>query len=376
MIRPVVAEDIQSPLTRIPPRAALDNSSLMHGTIEQIETHGSAVTTLKVRVAPSCNFTYAPGQYINVLAPDGNFRSFSLARSCLVDGCFELHIRRLAGGLFSDRTMRTLESGHVLSWTGPFGDFGWRANEAARSSVFMCTGTGFAPVRAILEAAFSQAWSRPVSLYWGGRTDEDLYLRDVAQAWARTHDNFRYMPVLSRADTNASTGARLRTRVHQAVMEDFPSLTDVDVYACGSPAMVATARETLSAQRGLPDHAFFADPFGEVELSSAPQFGAQDTVQIVADGNGHAVSADQTLLAALRRQDVAISSVCGGRCACGTCMVEIDGISRAQLPPPARNERELLECLPEVTADSRLACQILLDASMSGLSVRIPRRWT
>jgi CDP-4-dehydro-6-deoxyglucose reductase len=369
MIRPVVAEAIHCPNVDAPdPRERA--STLIHSEIAQIETRGPAVTILKLRVARGLNFAYTPGQYIDVLASDGRFRSFSLARAGVVDGCIELHIRRVANGLFTEHAMRAFKPGHRVSWRGPFGDLSWRGNTAASGSIFICTGTGFAPVSAILEEAFSQGWSKPISLYWGGRSHEDLYLREVAEAWARTHDNFRFIPVLSPESTDP--GAMPPLLVHEAVMRDFPSLADVDVYACGSPAMVATAHETFFAQRGLREDSFMADPFGTVELPCLTQASSEPDVQIRANGIDYAVAANQTLLSALRGLGVAISSICGGRGACGTCMIEIDEASRALLPAPGRDERDLLECLPEVTARSRLACQIRLDAATSALSISIP----
>jgi CDP-4-dehydro-6-deoxyglucose reductase, E3 len=370
MIFPVVTEDIPSTVARVREPGNAGESGLAHGTVTQIERHESGVTILTIHVAQEREFAYVPGQYISVRASDGRFRSFSLARSRLHDGCIELHVRRLANGLFSDHTMSTIERGDVLSWRGPSGEFGLHSNTVAKRAVFLCTGTGFAPIRAILEEAFSQGWTRPMSLYWGGRTEDDLYLREVVHAWTRTHDNFRFIPVLSRSGTDADTPRR--ARVHEAVLSDFASLADMDVYACGSPAMVATARETLTLQRGLREQAFFADPFGVMELASTGAAStAEEAVQITANGVAYAAPKDQSLLAALRGLGVAIPSVCGGRGACGTCMVEIDEASRATLPPPSRDELELLECLPEATSRSRLACQIRLDASTSGLSLGI-----
>lgn len=357
MIQPVTTQHIETADARI--------SKLVHGQVDHIEAQGPAVTVLRICVARGQEFVWSPGQYIDVLAEDGHFRSFSLALPALADGCIELHIRRIPGGVFSDRAMRALKRGDRVSWRGPFGDFGSQRSPEAAHAVFICTSTGFAPVRAIVETMVAGAWCRPVSLYWGGRSAADLYLERVAREWARVHKRFRFIPVLS-CNVEGIGDAR-RGRVQHAVMEDFDSLANVDVYACGSPAMIQDARDMLIAQRGLRADAFFSDPFGTVEIGQF--FKSGDTVRINANGVDHSMSVDQSLLAALRGSGVAIPSVCGGRGACGTCMVEIDEASCAVLAPPGRDERDLLECLPNVTRASRLACQIRLDQSMDGLAV-------
>jgi CDP-4-dehydro-6-deoxyglucose reductase len=370
MIRTAVTEDLQLQVLRGRAPHNADESALIHGTVTQIERYASGVTILRICVEQGCKFAYKPGQYIEVKASDGRFRCFSLATSCLHEGCIELHVRRVADGLFSDRTVRGIERGDVLSWRGPFGDFGLHSDTVSKCAVFLCTGTGFAPVRAIVEEAFSRGWTRPMSLYWGGRTEDDLYMRDVVHSWTRTHGNFQFIPVLSRVGTDAD--APRRTRVHEAVLHDFASFADVDVYACGAPAMVATAREALSSQRGLREEAFFADPFGATAPACATASNNVDVAQIKVNGIAYAAPLNESLLGALRCRGVAIPSVCGGRGACGTCLVEIDAASRARLPPPSRDERELLECLPEATDCSRLACQIRVDASTSGLALSVP----
>lgn len=360
MIQPTITEPIHTVDAR--------RSTLVHGQVEQIEQRGPAVTVLKIRVTQCNEFAWSPGQYIDMLADDGYFRSFSLARPRLSDGCIELHIRRIPNGVFSDRAMRTLKRGDTVSWRGPLGDFGWQRNRGAGSAVFICTGTGFAPVRAILETILSERRPGSVSLYWGGRTANDLYLEEVAREWARLHDNFRFVPVLSRSAEGI--GETRQGRVQRAVMEDFDSLAEVDVYACGSPAMIADARDTFIAQRGLRRDAFFADPFGNIEVTRTSRSGG--SIRISANGIDHSMPADQSLLVALRDCGVAIPSVCGGRGACGTCRIEIDDASSAILAPPGHDEQDLLECLPNVTLRSRLACQIRLDKSADGLALSIP----
>ncbi len=342
--------------------------ALVHGRIDQIESLGPSVTMLKIRVESDRVFAWTPGQYIEVLGDDGRFRCFSLARPNAADGCIELHVARVPNGAFSDHAVRRLRPGDPISWRGPFGEFGWRRDALAKHAIFMCTGTGFAPVMAIVDALLSEPpVSMPISIYWGGRSLADLYLMDIAREWARLHSHVRFVPVMSRC-ADGIDGARLGY-VQHAVVEDFDSLADAAVYACGSPAMVANARDTLTATRGLRHDAFFADPFGTLYIPASATL--NDCVQVLANGAAYSVSTDQTLLAALRGAGVAMQSVCGGRGACGTCVVEVDDASHARLVPAGRDERDLLECLPNVTSRSRLACQIKIDRSADGLAVSI-----
>lgn len=343
------------------------------GRIDRIHRVNATVAVVTIRVARGDAFRWLPGQYVDVLAHEGGFRSFSLAGAQLVDGCIELHIRHVPGGAFSDRTLNRLEPGDRVSGRGPFGEFCWRDLPHATHVLFMCTGTGYAPVRAIVQGLLSTSLERPVSLYWGGRSAADLYFIDEAREWARTHRHFRFVPVLS-GDAESGADSLVDARrgyVQHAVMADFDALENASVYACGSPAMVTDARATLIAERGLRGESFFADPFGPIDDAVSRTPNASE-IRVHANGVEYRLAGDQTLLAALRSGGVPMQSVCGGKGACGTCRIEISETSHASLPAPGVDETDLLECLPNVTPRSRLACQLRLDESMDGLVLSIP----
>ena len=126
--------------------------------------------------------------------------------------------------------------------------------------MFVASGTGFAPIKSILESAFYKKVERPMVLYWGARRPKDLYLNALPQKWAREHANFRYVPVISEARPEDAWSGRSGF-VHRAVMEDMPDLSGHQVYACGAPIVVDSARVAYSAQRGLPAEEFYADSF-------------------------------------------------------------------------------------------------------------------
>ena len=202
------------------------------------------------------------GQYVDFILKDGRRRSYSIANPPELKGTstVELHIRHLPGGLFTDRLFGGgVKEREVMRFEGPLGTFYLR-EDSDKPIVFVASGTGFAPIKAILDHAFRRGITRPITLYWGGRRPKDLYLASLAEQWAKDHANFKFVPVISDAlPEDAWTG---RTGfVHQAVMADFPDLSGHEVYACGVPVMVDAAQRDFLAQCGLPEDAFFADSF-------------------------------------------------------------------------------------------------------------------
>lgn len=201
------------------------------------------------------DFGYVPGQYMNVLLPDGAHRSFSMAstpRANLVD----FHVRRIPGGRFTDGTLGTLSRGDRLDVEIPLGEFRYHA-EDYREMLMVATGTGLAPIKAILESLLDDGDCPPVALYWGMRTEHDLYLADEIRGWGERLYEFRFVPVLSRA--GASWDGR-RGHVQDAVLQDFADLSAHSVYMCGSPLMIADAKRRFLALGASMDH-LYSDGF-------------------------------------------------------------------------------------------------------------------
>jgi CDP-4-dehydro-6-deoxyglucose reductase len=202
---------------------------------------------------------FLPGQYIDILLKDGTRRSFSMANAPHDDEFVQLHVRHVPGGSFTDHVFRTMKERDILRFEGPFGTFFLR-DESAKPIVLVASGTGFAPIKAIIEAAFKKGVARPMTLYWGARRPKDLYLNGLAERWAAGHPGFKYVPVIS--DALAEDLWKGRTGfVHRAVMEDFPDLSGHQIYACGVPIMVDSARRDFIQKCRLPENEFFADSF-------------------------------------------------------------------------------------------------------------------
>jgi CDP-4-dehydro-6-deoxyglucose reductase len=229
------------------------------------------VAVLQLQLPATETFKFYAGQYVELILKDGKRRSYSMANPPHAAAALELHIRHLPGGLFTDHVFGVgatqMKEREILRIEGPLGSFFLR-EDSDLPIVMLASGTGFAPIKSIIEHMVHQGIKRPVTLYWGGRRPVDLYMSALAQSWAATIPNFTYVPVVS--DALAEDGWTGRTGfVHKAVMEDFPNLANHQVYACGAPIVVDSARREFVAHCKLPDDAFFADSFtSEADLAA------------------------------------------------------------------------------------------------------------
>lgn len=218
------------------------------------------VAILKLQLPANVVLKYHAGQYIEFLLKDGARRSYSMATAPhLAAGGIELHLRHMPGGLFTDHVFTAMKEKEILRLEGPYGSFYLR-EDAERPIVLLASGTGIAPIKAIVEHLQFKGSTRPAVLYWGCRSRSDLYLHDWAQAVAAAMPNLSYVPVLSEARPEDEWRGRTGL-VHQAVMADLPELSGHEVYACGAPVMVDAAQRDFTARCGLPADAFFADAF-------------------------------------------------------------------------------------------------------------------
>lgn len=232
--------------------------------IEQLDRVTDDVMIVRLKLPANERLQYQAGQYIEFLLKDGKRRSFSMANAPHDDALIELHIRHLPGGLFTDRVFGVSEPAlkvrDILRFEGAHGSFFLR-EETDKPVILVASGTGFAPIKAIVEHMFHVGNKRRMTLYWGGRRPKDLYLNGLAQGWADSHPGqFSYVPVISEAAPADNWSGRTGF-VHHAVMADFPDLSGHQVYACGVPVMVDSARADFVAKRALPENEFFADSF-------------------------------------------------------------------------------------------------------------------
>ncbi|MBP7081721.1 MAG: cytochrome b N-terminal domain-containing protein [Rhodocyclaceae bacterium] len=215
------------------------------------------VMRVLLRLIDDQTLTFKAGQYINILLPDGQRRAFSFANPPHESHGIELQIRRIEGGLFTTHVFEKMKPGDQIRFEGPLGDFVLK--ESTRPLVFVAGATGFAPVKSMVEDAFYRGVHRPIYLYWGVRKLDDLYLPQLPQAWAREHDNFHFVPVLSEAAADGRWKGRTGL-VHEAILQDFPDLQGHEIYACGSVRMVE-ALFPSAKQQGAEDGMCFSDAF-------------------------------------------------------------------------------------------------------------------
>ena len=220
------------------------------------------VAVLRLQLPANQNLQYRAGQYVEFILRDGSRRSYSMANAPHQMGSppsIELHIRHLPGGKFTDQVFSTLKEKDILRVEGPFGSFFLR-EDSSKPMILLASGTGFAPIKALIEHMEHIGTTRHATLYWGCRSHADLYQNAWAEAAAERLPSLRYVPVLSDAKPEDAWAGRTGF-VHQAVISDHSDLSGHQVYACGVPVMVDAAQRDFTARCGLPNDEFYADSF-------------------------------------------------------------------------------------------------------------------
>jgi CDP-4-dehydro-6-deoxyglucose reductase len=235
----------------------------MPARVMGIEDAASDVKIIKLQLPTADPFRYYAGQYIEFILKDGRRRSYSMATIPNESNLVELHIRHTPGGVFTDHVFGAgatqMKLREILRVEGPLGSFFLR-EESDKPLVFLASGTGFAPIKAIVERLRKTGSTRKAVLYWGGRRPADLYMDALARDWEATLPDFTYIPVVSDALPEDGWTGR-GGFVHQAVLQDFSDLSGHQVYACGAPIVVESARRDFVKLRGLPEEEFYADAF-------------------------------------------------------------------------------------------------------------------
>jgi NAD(P)H-flavin reductase len=270
----VALEDVELEVPDVP--------SLAAGAAARVERWRATVQTMQ-RLSPDLmrifialpngeHIPFVAGQYINIVLPDGATRAFSFANAppdgeappSTAGDVIELHVRWIPGGRYTTHVFTQMKVGDVIEFEGPLGRF--RLNDSERPILLLAGATGFAPIKSMLEDAFRRGITRQMTLYWGVRRRQDLYLLDLIEQWQRRHPNFKFVPVLSEAEDDPGWSGR-RGFVHQALLEDHQHLEGKEVYTCGSVKMVEAAVPDLVAH-GLAESFCFSDAFTP---SAAPQ---------------------------------------------------------------------------------------------------------
>ena len=230
--------------------------------VSALERASHDVMVLRLQLPASDAFQYHAGQYVEFLLRDGDRRSYSMANAPHTQSAqpsLELHVRHMPGGKFTDHVFGAMKEKDILRIEGPYGSFFLR-EDSTKPMVLLASGTGFAPIKAIIEHMQFKGITREATLYWGGRRPADLYQSAWIEARLAEMPNLRYVPVVSNALPDDEWTGRTGF-VHEAVLQDLPNLSGHEVYACGAPIVIESAKRDYTTKAGLPEEAFFADSF-------------------------------------------------------------------------------------------------------------------
>ena len=267
----------------------------MPSRVTLLEKKSHDVMLVKLQLPANDGFAYHAGQYVEFIVRDGARRSYSMATAprpiltavttasaapatpaqAAADGAgaptsaihtppipgpgLELHIRHMPGGKFTDHVFGAMKEKEIVRIEGPFGTFFLR-EDSAKPMILLASGTGFAPIKAVIEDMQHKGIDRPATLYWGGRRPADLYLDDWVKAKLLEMPHLSYVPVISNAAPEDGWSGRTGF-VHAAVLQDFPDLSGHQVYACGAPIVIDSAKMAYTTEGGLPEDEFYADSF-------------------------------------------------------------------------------------------------------------------
>ncbi|MEO6985509.1 MAG: 2Fe-2S iron-sulfur cluster-binding protein [Paralcaligenes sp.] len=219
----------------------LPDPIVVQAIVQENKPFTADISHLVLHLPDEADLSYLPGQHMNIRLPGRGERSFSMASAYPLGNEVDFHIRRVKGGYFTDAQLSHLTAGTVLEVEIPRGTFCYHPDDW-RPLLFIAAGTGFAPIRAMLESLLDDEDCPPISLYWGMRTEADLYARAEIESWASRLYEFKFVPVLSRADEQWSGR---RGYVQEAVRNDLPDLSEYACYVCGSPQMVVETKHVL-----------------------------------------------------------------------------------------------------------------------------------
>ncbi|MDH5764463.1 MAG: CDP-6-deoxy-delta-3,4-glucoseen reductase [Gammaproteobacteria bacterium] len=222
----------------------------------QLLTHD--IMKIELKLPETERMQFLAGQYLEIILKDGKRRAFSIANAPHDDDLIELHIRHVPDGHFGDYVFQEMKEKTLLKIEGPLGSYYLR-EDSDRPIILVGGGTGFAPLKGMLEHAFKVGIDKPIHLFCGVRAKRDLYMDEMVKGWLAEHNNLKYTPVLSQPeagdDWQGKTGY-----VHEAVVDEYPDLSGYDIYLSGPPPMIKSGMEAFY-EKGLPESQIYSDSF-------------------------------------------------------------------------------------------------------------------
>jgi CDP-4-dehydro-6-deoxyglucose reductase, E3 len=233
----------------------------MPSRVTTMERLSGDVMRITLQLPAAEPFQYHAGQYIEFLLRDGARRAYSMGNAAhTTQGkSIELHIRHMPGGKFTDTVFSTMKEKDIVRIEGPYGSFYLR-EDSDKPMILLASGTGFAPIKALIEQMEKIGSIRPATLYWGGRRPSDMYLDAWVKEKCAAMPNLKYVPVISGALPEDTWTGRTGF-VHAAAIADVPDMSGYQVYACGAPIVIESAQRQYVEKCGLPQNEFYADSF-------------------------------------------------------------------------------------------------------------------
>jgi len=231
---------------------------IMPARVQKMEKLSHDVMALFLKLPSNERMQFMAGQYVEFILKDGKRRAFSLANAPHHDELLEMHLRLIPGGTFTQYVFSEMQEKAILRLEGPFGSFYLR-EDTDKPIIFVAGGTGFAPIKGIIEHMLHHNMQRKMVLYWGAKSLQDLYMPELPKSWALANAHFTFIPVLSEPLPEDNWQGRTGL-VHQAVLADYDDLSPYQVYCCGAPAMVDNVHLAFQAH-GMPAEEFFSDAF-------------------------------------------------------------------------------------------------------------------
>ncbi|MDH3343093.1 MAG: CDP-6-deoxy-delta-3,4-glucoseen reductase [Gammaproteobacteria bacterium] len=226
--------------------------------VEKMQLLSHDIMKVELKLPENERMQFLAGQYLEFILKDGKRRAFSIANAPHDDDLIELHIRHVPDGQFGDFVFKEMKEKTLLKIEGPLGSYYLR-EESNRPIILVGGGTGFAPLKGMLEHAFKIGFDKPIHLFCGVRAVRDLYMDEMAKAWLTQHKNLKYTAVLSEPE-DADNWQGKTGYVADAVIEEYSDLSGYDIYLSGPPAMVKRGMDIFYAS-GLPETQIYSDSF-------------------------------------------------------------------------------------------------------------------
>lgn len=226
--------------------------------VESMELLTHDIMKIELKLPENERMQFLAGQYLEFILKDGKRRAFSIANAPHDDDLIELHIRHVPDGHFGDYVFSEMKIKALFKIEGPLGSYYLR-EESNRPIILVGGGTGFAPLKGMLEHAFKIGFDRPIHLFCGVRAVRDLYMDEMVKGWLKQHKNLKYTAVLSRPEEGDNWQGKTG-HVADSVVEEYPDLSGYDVYLSGPPAMVKSGMEAFY-EKGLPETQIYSDSF-------------------------------------------------------------------------------------------------------------------